>query len=239
MDRESRRPEPDIRDSLSPREHQLLTLAEQGFTDNGISNRLGISLATVGTYWGRIRIKFGPLSRTELVANYLKEEASRTVDALKEDNERLLTEVSEHSRHEEALQATLELFQNLIESAPDAILLVTEQGEVQLANAQSHDLFGYEPGELIGKLVDQLMPERFREEHAGHRHDYVENPSKRLMGEHLATIALRKDGSEFLMATALSATQTPKGWRITCIVRNLSETMEQRLAVAVADDVEV
>ena len=45
----------------------MLLLAAQGLTDQGIAHRLEISLATVGTYWGRIRIKIGPLSRTGLV----------------------------------------------------------------------------------------------------------------------------------------------------------------------------
>src|SRR5579862_4166396 len=79
--------------SLSERERQLLVLAAQGFTDQGISHKLGISLATVGTYWGRVRIKFGPLSRTELVAVYLREESAATINELKRTNSSLLDAV--------------------------------------------------------------------------------------------------------------------------------------------------
>ncbi|HWA82853.1 MAG TPA: PAS domain-containing protein [Fimbriimonadaceae bacterium] len=63
-----------IFDSLSPREHQILSYATDGLTDQAIANALGISRATVTTYWGRIRTKIGPCGRTELVARYVREE---------------------------------------------------------------------------------------------------------------------------------------------------------------------
>jgi PAS domain S-box-containing protein len=212
-----------VRDGLSPREHQLLSLAAQGFTDNAIANRLGISLATVGTYWGRIRIKFGPLNRTELVAIYLREEAAQAVKELKSDNERLLSEVAEHAKTAEMLRASLELFRGLVETAPDAIVLVNEEGIIELANELAEDMFGYTRNDLIGLSVEKLVPEEYRFDHVKNRHTYNDNPIKRRMGEHLATSALRKDGTVFRMATALSATKTPKGLLVTCIIRDLSQ----------------
>lgn len=215
-----------VRDGLSPREHQLLSLAAQGFTDNAISNKLGISLATVGTYWGRIRIKFGPLNRTELVAIYLREEAARTVNDLKSQNEGLIAKVAEHAKTEQMLRTSLELFRGLIETAPDAILLVNDSGIIDLANVQAEEMFGYGSGELLGMSVEKLVPERYRDQHVGHRGDYNSHPVKKRMGEHLATYAVRKDGSEFRMATALSATRSGKGLLITCIVRNFSKQLD-------------
>lgn len=70
--------------------------------------------------------------------------------------------------------------------------------------------------------IDTLVPERFFEKHPEHRGEYAREPVKRQMGEHLATFAKRKDGTEFPMATALSATRTQKGLLITCIVQDLS-----------------
>jgi PAS domain S-box-containing protein len=226
VEQSGRRSEPDIRDSLSPREHQLLTLAEQGFTDHAIATKLGISLATVGTYWGRIRIKFGPLSRTELVANYLKEEASKAVAILRNDNERLVNEVTEYAKTAEILRKGVELFRGLIESAPDAILLATESGQIELANKQAAEMFGYSTDELLGMSIEALVPERYRTGHIGHREAYHQNPVKRRMDAHLATFAVRKDGSEFRMATALSAVETPTGLLITCIIRDLTDALE-------------
>lgn len=213
---------------LSPREHQLLVLAARGYTDQGISHHLGISVATVGTYWGRIRIKMGPLSRTELVAHFLTVEAAHEVDSLKSENERLIVELRDHAQTAEMLRASLEMFQGLLETAPDAIIVVDETGTIELANEQAEQMFGYEKNELLGMRVSQLIPERYRANHDGHRAAYTASPTKRRMGEHLATHALRKDGTEFQMATALSATRTPKGLLITCIVRDLTERMTER-----------
>jgi PAS domain S-box-containing protein len=216
-----------VRDGLSPREHQLLSLAAQGFTDNAIAHKLGISLATVGTYWGRIRIKFGPLNRTELVAIYLREEAANAVAELKADNQALLTKVAEHAKTEDMLRASLELFRGLIETAPDGIMLVNQEGVIELANEQAERMFGYEPNELLGISVEKLVPEEQRFEHVKNRQTYNEHPTKRRMGEHLATEALRKDGTKFRTATALSATKTQNGTLVTCIIRDMSEKLSE------------
>jgi len=208
---------------LSLRERQLLQLATRGCIDQSIADQLGISLATVGTYWGRIRIKLGPHNRTELVAKFLQSRAERTVARLRDENDALIRQIEGHAKTMEMLRTSLEIFQGLVEIAPDAILLVDEAGSIQFSNAQASELFGYLPEELVGMPVEGLVPERYRGLHLMHRADYNENPVKRRMGAHLATMALCKDGREFPMATALSATKTPKGLIVTCIVRDLSE----------------
>ncbi|HTQ10734.1 MAG TPA: PAS domain S-box protein [Fimbriimonadaceae bacterium] len=214
-----------VRDGLSPREHQLLSLAAQGFTDNAIAHRLGISLATVGTYWGRIRIKFGPLNRTELVAIYLREEAAQAVFELKSDNKRLISEVADHARTEDQLRASRDMFKSLVEMAPDAILVVTQDGTIELANERAAEMFGYSRDELVGMSVDRLVPDEKRVDHIKNRASYNENPTRRPMGEHLATDAVRKDGTVFRTAAALSAIQTDTGVLVTCIVRDLTDQL--------------
>lgn len=213
-------------ETLSERERQLVVLASKGLTDTAIALKLGISLATVGTYWGRVRIKFGPLNRTELVAVFLQEQAATVVEGLRAENKVLLETLDEKSKTEAMLKTSLELFRGLVETAPDAILLVNEAGVVQLANEQAEEMFGYNPNEMLGMQIDQLVPERFRPNHSENRKIYHENPVKRRMGEHLATFALKKNGAEFPMATALSATDTHNGLLVTCIVRDLTETLE-------------
>jgi len=217
------RVEPESGPTLSTREEQLLNLAAQGLTDNAIALKLGISLATVGTYWGRVRIKMGPLNRTELVANYLQSQGSRAIAQLRRENESLLAQLDEHARTATMLRASLEMFQGLLETAPDAIVLVNERGTIDLANEQAEEMFGYVKGELLGKSVEELVPERFRVQHVANRENYNAKPVKRRMGEHMATMARRKDGSEFPMATALSATNTPGGLLVTCIIRDLTK----------------
>ena len=213
-------------ESLSERERQLVVLASKGLTDTAIALKLGISLATVGTYWGRVRIKFGPLNRTELVAVFLQEQAATVVDGLRAENKVLLETLDEKSKIETMLKTSLELFRGLVETAPDAILLVNEEGNIQLANEQAEEMFGYNSNEMLGLQVDLLVPERYRSKHPENRQTYHETPVKRRMGEHLATFAIRKDGTEFPMATALSATDTHSGLLVTCIVRDLTETLD-------------
>ncbi len=211
-----------LMDGLSGRERQLLQMAARGHTDQSISNHLGISLATVGTYWGRVRIKLGPYNRTELVVKFLKEHAEKTVALLRNENAHLVKQIEERTRTEEMLRTSLELFKGLLETAPDAILLVDESGQVKFANEQAGELFGYSTAELGRLKVEELIPERYRETHLEHRDHYNGNPIKRRMGQHLATMAIKKTGEEFPMAAALSATSTPNGLLITCIVRDLS-----------------
>lgn len=214
-------------DGLSGRERQLLQLAAKGHTDQAIANNLGISLATVGTYWGRVRIKLGPFNRTELVAKYLRAEAEHVVGRLKEENKILIKEIEQHTKTEQMLRVSLEMFRGLIESAPDAILLISADGTIQFANAQSTEMFGFTQQEFVGMSVEKLVPERYRVAHVDNRDEYNSNPIKRQMGEHLATMALRKDGTEFPMATALSATKTPNGLLVTCIVRDLTAMLSK------------
>jgi len=225
-DRHDPEAKPSFRESLSQRERQLLDFAVRGYTDQAIANELGISLATVGTYWGRVRIKFGPYNRTELVALYLKEEASETLEKLKEENSELVSQISEHAKTMSMLKTSLELFRGLVETAPDGILLVNDHGTIELANEQAEDMFGYTRTALLGMQVEKLIPERYREQHLENRNEYNEHPRKRKMGEHVSTIALRKNGEEFPIAAALSATETPGGLLITCIVRDLTTAKE-------------
>ena len=133
------------------------------------------------------------------------------------------------------LQSSLEMFRGLVETAPDAILLVNEAGAIQFANAQAEDVFGFGKGELVGAPVDSLVPERYRPNHPENRTSYHTNPVKRRMGEHSSTFAVKKDGTEFPMATALSAVETPSGLLITCIVRDLSTLLDAEFAEASAE----
>ena len=204
------------------RERQLMQMAARGHTDQSIANHLGISLATVGTYWGRVRTKLGPYNRTELVANFLKAHAERTVTLLRDENAHLVKQIEEQTRTEQMLRTSLELFKGLLETAPDAIFIVDESGYIKFANDQASELFGYTPEELVALRVEALIPERYRSVHLEHREHYNGNPVKRRMGQHLATTAITKSGDEFPMAAALNATVTPHGLLITCIVRDLS-----------------
>jgi PAS domain S-box-containing protein len=209
---------------LSNRERQILVLAAKGLTDAGIAQKLGISVATVGTYWGRIRGKNGQHSRTELVANYMRERAAHSIAELRQENERLVAELEKKSKGFDTAKATVELLKRILSSAPGAIMLINDQGIIEYANEEAERLFGYNHLELNGGLVAQLVPKRYHGLHRQHRKAYLANPSKRRMGEHYGTPALRKDGTEFLTATTLSTVKTGSSVIVTVLIRELDET---------------
>jgi protein-histidine pros-kinase len=126
------------------------------------------------------------------------------------------------------------MFQSLFDFAPDAIIVVNNKGFILQANAQAEKIFGYLTKELIGKLVNVLIPERFRKSHDEHLIDYVQNPRKRFMGEELGLYGLRKDGIEFPVDIALSYIVAKDGIIILSIIRDITEhkRIEEELRVS-------
>lgn len=116
-----------------------------------------------------------------------------------------------------------EQFRQLLEAAPDAIVIVDTQGRIVLANRMTETLFGYTRDELVGQPVELLMPEHFRQEHNLSRDRYVKNAHTRPMGSGLELFANRKDGSEFPVEISLSPLQAPSGVLVTAVVRDITE----------------
>jgi PAS domain S-box-containing protein len=138
-------------------------------------------------------------------------------------NTRLQSEISERVQTEARLYESRQKFRGLVESAPDAILIVDHQGKVTFANPQFETVFGYRIGEILGQPHDILLPERLREVHAAHRANYSDAPHTRLMGEGLELFGRRKDGSQFPVEIGLSTLQMNQERGVICIVRDISE----------------
>jgi PAS domain S-box-containing protein len=117
-------------------------------------------------------------------------------------------------------------FRALLDAAPDGILVADAHGMIVLVNSGTERIFGYDHGELAGKLIETLIPEYVRPRHHGHLASYTAEPRLRLMGSNLDLLARRKDGSEFPAEISLSPFTTERGLLIIAGIRDVTERRE-------------
>jgi PAS domain S-box-containing protein len=131
-----------------------------------------------------------------------------------------------HARALADAQASESKFRDLLELAPDAIILVDRNGRIGLVNSQGEKMLGYHRDELVGQPVESLIPQRYRGGHAEHRADYHREPRTRPMGSGLELFSRRKDGTEFPVEISLSPTSTDDGALVITIIRDVTERVQ-------------
>lgn len=123
-------------------------------------------------------------------------------------------------------------FEALFQHASVGILVANDKAEIVLANDFLLNLFRYDDSnEIIGKKIEQLIPQRYHPQHVHQRDNYIHNPRPRPMGLGMDLFALRKDGSEFPVEISLSNYKTDEGVFAIAFVNDISRRKEIENAV--------
>ncbi|RPJ28384.1 MAG: PAS domain-containing sensor histidine kinase [Chloroflexi bacterium] len=162
------------------------------------------------------------LSAINGMDNFLDIAMSNIGDAYLETKQQLIRQQEEAVQDARRQQQTERRFRGLLEAAPDGMVIVDQQGTIVMVNAQTEKLFGYTREELLGKHVELLVPERFRDIHPFHRSQYRKNERLRPMGADLDLYARRKDGSEFPVEISLSPMTTEEDDLIITAIRDIT-----------------
>lgn len=127
-----------------------------------------------------------------------------------------------------------QVYEELVESAPDAMVVLNEASEIVLLNRQAENLFGYDRRDLLGQPVERLLPQRFHDRHVHHRASFVATPRARPMGPDLELYALHASGHEIPVEISLSPLQTDAGLLVASAIRDVSDrrALESELQAA-------
>jgi PAS domain S-box-containing protein len=135
----------------------------------------------------------------------------------------VVRDISERKRAETAIRESQAMFQGLFEHSPDAVVVVDAEGHIRRVNAQFERLFGYPRDQILGQPMEQLLPERLRSQHVGHRSAYLYEPRTRPMGANLELYGRRSDGTEFPVDIMLSPMQLGGTSLVLGVIRDVTE----------------
>ena len=161
-------------------------------------------------------------------------------EALRRSNEsreaRVVVKTAQLAESRAVAAESAEMFFQLFEFAPDALIAVDSNGRIDRTNIRALELFGYERPELLGRPVEILVPERFATQHVAHRSAFLEAPHAKTMGPELEIAARRKDGSEFPVEIVLSPANSPQGPLVLAVIHDLTERRRTEALTRAAEE---
>lgn len=131
---------------------------------------------------------------------------------------------------------TDDAFREIFHSMSEGIVMVDESGKIAIANPVAEQVFGYNPNELNGKMLESLLPERYRDKHSMFRNGFNANPEPRKMGIGRDLIALRKDGNEFPVEISLSYTRVKGNLLVMAFISDISQRKKAEAALKQSEE---
>ena len=126
------------------------------------------------------------------------------------------------------------VLRQILESSPDGLILVNQDGVIIFCNRRAEELFSYAKDELVGQSIELLLPARFSQRHADLRQGYVSKPQARPMNSGKQLFGRKKDGSEFNVDITLSPIKTEEGVLIASSIRDISKKVKVELELVKA-----
>jgi len=154
------------------------------------------------------------------------ENSFRTTADLVKELEQMRRKVREVEDCKIEFQKIQEKYERLLDSAPDALVFVNADNNIVQVNAQFEKLFGYEHGEIIGRELDILLPDRFREKHRSYVASFFKTPTVRPMGSGIEIYAKKKNGEEFPVDISLSLLHTDIEMLVSAAIRDITKRRE-------------
>jgi PAS domain S-box-containing protein len=133
-----------------------------------------------------------------------------------------------------ALRKSEDRFRQVVEAAPNAMVMVNTAGRVEMVNTQAERVFGYERAQLLGQPVEMLVPERFRGHHPALRDAFFTEPRSRPMGAGRELFGLRQDGSEFPIEIGLNPIETDDGTMVLSAIVDISDRKQKEARITKA-----
>jgi protein-histidine pros-kinase len=119
-------------------------------------------------------------------------------------------------------------FRTILESAPDAMIIIDDHGKIAVVNGQAESMFGYTREQMLGQAIEILLPERLREQHVENRAAFSEDPRLRPMGAGLDLVARRKDNTEFPVEISLSPVQSAGRKFVSSVIRDVTRRKQMQ-----------
>ena len=131
-----------------------------------------------------------------------------------------------------------EFVNNIIDTAPNGILIAQASGTIVRANRHAHEIFCYGPDELVGQSIESLLPDRFRAQHLLNQARFMAKPSVRKMGGSIAgaVMGLRKKGDEFSLEAGLSHVNLRGETHVVVTLTDTSERERDLLALRASEE---